>query len=590
MTLPLIGIDLGTTNSLCSVFREGRPELIPNATGHFLTPSVVGLVDGGQVIVGHPAVELRITQPDRTASCFKRHMGTDQSISLGGKEYSSSELSSLVLRSLKHDAEEFLGTEVIRAVVTVPAYFNDHQRKATKLAGELAGLQVQRIINEPTAAALTYGFHDRLADKRFLVFDLGGGTFDVTMMEVFEGTLEIIATSGESHLGGEDFTDRLCAWALREQGLQLEQVEFREPQRLARLRGECERAKRELTAESSSPAKIRIPASDGLIPDDAPELEIGLSQVSELCKDLVDRLERPVFRALRDAGWSVQELDEVILVGGATRMPLVHNMVRERLQCEPGTRFDPDQVVALGAAVQSALILDDRAVDDMVMTDVCPFTLGVETTKKLGEHQRDGYYLPVIHRNTTIPVSKEEVVGTVSDNQREMRLRVFQGEGRRVDDNLELGELVVTGIPPGPAGMEVHVRFSYDLNGILEVEALVASTGKKFQAVLLQHVKGLSEKEIKKAITTLQKLKFYPRDEVPNQRLLLFAERAVGEISPFQRHEIETALDDFERAMASGDRDLFESSKNLLLMTLSRLGFAYEESGDPSGEELADGD
>ncbi|MCA8960286.1 MAG: Hsp70 family protein [Planctomycetes bacterium] len=576
MSAPLIGIDLGTTHSLCSVFREGRPELIPNATGHRLTPSVVGVIDD-QIVVGAAAVELRVTRPERTASMFKRWMGTDREIPLGERTFSAPELSSLVLRSLKRDAEVTLGTEVRRAVITVPAYFNDHQRKATKLAGELAGLEVQRIINEPTAAALTYGFHDRATDKRFLVFDLGGGTFDVTLMEVFEGTLEIIATSGESQLGGEDFTDRLAAFVLKQHGLSFEQVEFRELARLSRLRAECERAKRALSGEGHPSSTVRLPGPDGRLDPSSPTIAIDLEIVAAQTSDLLERLERPVFRALADAEWNASDLDEVILVGGATRLPLVADLVRRRLGVDPLCRFDPDHVVALGAAVQAALIADDRSVDDMVMTDVCPFTLGVETTKQLGTRFRDGYYLPVIHRNTTIPVSREEVVGTLVENQSEMRLRVFQGEGRRVQDNLLLGELQVTGIPPGPIGTEVHVRFTYDLNGILEVEALIPTTGRRFHTVLLQHVKGLSESEIRRAVSKLQELKFYPRDELRNQRLLRFAERAVGEINPFQREELDHAVDQFERAMAQSDRGRFEESRESLLVTLSRLGFDFDD-------------
>lgn len=570
----LIGIDLGTTHSLCATFRDGQPVLIPNAQGEFLTPSIVGVLDSGQVVVGAAARELRVTRPETCASTFKRWMGTDQAIDLAGKPYSAAELSSLVLRALKADAEAFLGEEVTEAVITVPAYFNDLQRKMTQAAGELAGFDVRRIVNEPTAAALTYGFHDRDSERRLLVFDLGGGTFDVTVLEIFDGTLEILSTSGESHLGGEDFTDRLARWVIEREGLAFETTEFREPRRVARLRQECERAKRRLGDAES--AEIRWPEVDGTFADDARRYSISRGAFRELVDVLLRRLDRPVERALRDADLTSDAIDDIVFVGGATRMPIVRERVAERFGREPLVRHDPDQVVALGAAVQAALIADDRAVDDMVMTDVCPYTLGIGITKIFGNQERDGYYLPIIDRSTTIPVSREEIVSTLRANQRVILVKVYQGEDRRVEQNLLLGELEVTGIPSGPAGQEVHVRFTYDLNGILEVEAFVPKTGKKFQTVIAHRTKGLSRSEIARAVKKMQKLKFYPRDDLRNRELVLFCERVVGEVSPYERQPLEEAIDTFEQSMASGSPEYFETARQQLLIQLSRLGHPYE--------------
>ncbi|MCY2962173.1 MAG: molecular chaperone HscC, partial [Planctomycetota bacterium] len=444
----IVGIDLGTTNSLIAVFRNGRPQLISNVHGETLTPSVVGVLPSGEVIVGSPAKELRVTEPHRCAATFKRLMGQNQSLKLGEKSFTAPELSAMVLRSLKSDAETFLGETVSEAVITVPAYFNDHQRKATRLAGELAGLKVRRIVNEPTAAALAYGFHDRQARKKLLVIDLGGGTFDVTLMDVFEGALEIISTAGENFLGGEDFTDRLASAALSSRNLQFEVMEQRHPLMVSRLRGECEAAKRILSTHET--AAIRIPDLRGILDSDSADFIISRSAFTEIVRPMLDRLRGPIDKALRDGRCDRHEVDEVILAGGATRMPAVADLVRDDFCRVPCCNLNPDEVVALGAAVQAALIVDDVAVEDVVMTDICPHTLGVAIVKQFGGHLEEGFFSPVIHRNTTIPVSREERYATVHPHQTSIVLEVYQGEARRVKDNLLLGQLTVDGIPPGP--------------------------------------------------------------------------------------------------------------------------------------------
>lgn len=570
----IIGIDLGTTNSLCTVFQDGQPVLIPNAHGSFLTPSVVGMLEDGNIVIGQPARELRITRPERCISTFKRLMGTGRKSTLGNHEYSAPELSSLVLQSLKSDAEIFLGEPVEDAVITVPAYFNDHQRKATKLAGQLAGLNVRRIVNEPTAAALTYGFHNRQADKKLIVIDLGGGTFDVTLMEIFEGTLEIVATAGESALGGEDFTDRLVSTVLKNLGLQLEVAEMKSPLLVARLRQQCEKAKCTFMTEDS--ATVSVPGEDGDLSGDRRKVTVTRKNFAAVSRSLMDRLKQPVARVLRDAACSPADIEDVILVGGATRMPLVRDFVRDFLKTEPLCEFNPDEVVALGAAVQAALIKDDAAVDDMVMTDVCPFTLGVETAREYGSRVMEGYYSPVIHRNTTIPVSKEECFSTMTANQREVTLSVYQGESRKVKDNVKLGELLIDDIPPGPAGQPIFVRFTYDLSGILEVEAIAGETGRKHRVVITSHNNSMTQTEIDDAVARMQELKFYPREDVENQNLLLYGERLIGEVNPQEREQLEQALQMFEHAMHSNDRDMFAHARSGLLLTLETLGFSYD--------------
>ena len=570
----IIGIDLGTTNSLCAVFRDGQPALIPNVHESYLTPSVVGIQEDGQIIIGAVAREYRVTHPERCASRFKRWMGTDRKITIADKTFTAPELSSLILRNLKSDAELFLGNVVEEAVITVPAYFNDTQRKATKLAGQMAGLNVRRIINEPTAAALSYGFHEPDSEKYLLVIDLGGGTFDVTLMEVFEGSLEIVSTAGENFLGGEDFTDRVVNAVLKQQGKQLESAELKTPLLVARLRQTCEIAKRELATNEI--AYVPLPGDDGEITESSKRVKVDGKTIGKLSRSLLDRLAAPIHKCMRDGGRGPEEIDEVIFVGGATRMPWLNDYLVEELQLNPQCRFNRDEVVALGASIQAALIVDDQAVEDLVMTDVCPYTLGVEVVKSFGSRMQDGYFQPVIHRNTTVPVSKEETFSTVMENQSEVLLKVYQGESRKVEQNHLLGELRVTGIPPGPAGRPFTVRFTYDINGILEVEALIDATGEKFNTVLTNHAGDMTEAEIAKAIVAMQQLKFYPRDEERNRRLVLFCETSIGEINPVHRPRLEEALDMFEHSMQTATPEEFEAARESLLHTLSALGLSYD--------------
>lgn len=573
---PLLGIDLGTTNSLCGVFDDG-PRLLPNALGQRLTPSVVGVLPGGEIVVGDAARELAVAHPERTAARFKRWMGTDRTYELGGRTLAPHELSALVLRCLKADAEAVLGEPVSQAVVTVPAYFNELQREATRAAGRLAGLDVRRLLNEPTAAALHYGRLDPDRERRVLVLDLGGGTFDVTLMDVFEGTLEIVACAGRNRLGGEDFTDRLAGHVLRARDLEPEHVEASDPRRYAVLLHRCELAKRAL---GEGPAVVAVPGPGGEGNEGEEELTNDLLRA--LGKDLLDEIGAAVASALRDGRAAAADLDEVLLVGGATRMPLLHERVAEELPGVPVLCEDPDHAVALGAAVQSALIVQDRAVDDLVMTDVCPFTLGVEVFKEIAGRRREGYFAPVLHRNTTIPVSRVESFNTVVPYQGRITLKVYQGEARRVEDNLLLGELDVRGIPRRRELQEVEVRFTYDLNGLLAVDARVSATGKTFSTVFTHHAKGLSEDELQGALKRMQGLKFCARDDQDNVRLGAFAEAVVRGLHPDDRASFEELLDCYEHALGTADRASFDEVRSALLQVLQVLGHPYGEEGRAS--------
>ncbi|PCJ60913.1 MAG: molecular chaperone HscC [Planctomycetota bacterium] len=570
----IVGIDLGTTNSLISIFKNNQTILINNSLNEYLTPSVIGLLKKeDQIIVGEPANSLEVTSPENCSRNFKRLMGLDYEINLAKKSFMAHELSSLVLKSLKEDAEEFFKHSIKRAVITVPAYFNDHQRQATKMAGELAGFKVERIINEPTAAALSYGFHEKEADKKIVVFDLGGGTFDVTVMEIFEGSLEIISTAGIHDLGGEDFTRGILSWVLKRNNMQFELEELRHPLRISRLRNECENVKKKLNEKNE--LEIRFPNEDGSFSDDTMKITKDIFQL--ISDNLIRKLDAPLNKVIRDSGILKEDIDDVILVGGATRMDCIKEYVETFFGKSALCELDPDKVVAFGAAIQGALISDDKDVEDMVMTDVCPHSLGISICKEWGNQLQDGYFLPVIHRGTTIPVSREETVYTLFDNQPSLLVEVFQGESRKTKGNLKLGDFSIDNLPLKKAGMEINVRFTYDLNGLLEIEVIVPETQKRKKVLIKNNVKGLSEKDMKDAILKLQKLKFYPRDHLPNRNLLLFAEKCLEEVPPLERTNLEEEIDIFEASMSANNEEFFNEAKKNILVKLSSLGFPYQQ-------------
>jgi molecular chaperone HscC len=575
----IIGIDLGTTNSAASYLDGDEPRLIPNALGEVLTPSVVGIDPEGNVVVGQTARELMVTHPDRCAAQFKRRMGSDWVAQLPGRSFTPEELSGLILRSLKQDAEAHLGRPVDRAVITVPAYFNDPQRKATIHAGQIAGLSVERILNEPTAASLAYGHKDPGTERILLIFDLGGGTFDVSVVDVMDGAIEVRASAGEGFLGGEDFTRSMAVRVLDRVGLTFERTEMEAPKQVSRLIQQCELAKRLLTRQSS--ATVRVPDRQGRIEADARVETVTRDEFRKWTEHLMGRIEVPIRRALGDAGLTRPEIHEVILVGGATRMPRVIERVAELFGKPPLCGINPDEVVALGAAVQAGLIARDATVEDLVVTDVAPFSLGISICKLFGTERRDGYFLSIIDRNTTIPVSRVQTVSTVVPNQTELKVEIYQGEGRRVEDNLRIGQFDVTGIPRGPAGQPVDVRFTYDLNGVLEVEVTVAATKRKFTHVVTRHAKGLSPEAIKRAVQAMEALKTSPREEATNRYLLRRAERLFGEIGADHRTILGQFLDGFEAALELGDAGAIERHREALRTFLDAL--------DPDSNDAREG-
>ncbi|CAM2006317.1 Hsp70 family protein [Acanthopleuribacter pedis] len=581
----IIGIDLGTTHSLCAVMGNHGPELIPNRVGTFLTPSIVGITADNHVLTGAAAKEMSLIEPGRCAARFKRMMGTNQPFTLGNQSFSPIELSSLLLQSLKRDAEAHLGTAIHEAVITVPAYFNDHQRKATRRAGELAGLKVTRMINEPTAAALTYGFHDRQSERRLLVFDLGGGTLDVTLMDIFESSLEIIATSGSSMLGGEDFTAALMQWACEQQETAGGFLRDADPHRYARLWKECEAAKVRLSWEQET--SLRLPEAGGDFAEQPPQLPLSRASFETLLKGFLPRLTACIQKTLSDGQTEPDQVDHAILVGGATRMPMIADLLQTTFNKPALCRYHPDEVVAMGAAVQAGLYENHVAVEDLVLTDVCPFTLGIAVSKQLGRDYRTGYFLPIIHRNTTLPVSREEVVYTLYPNQREVDVMIYQGESRKIKDNLLLGRLKVSGIPPSTEEQEIFIRFTYDLSGVLEVEALIGENGQTFRSVLSQQVKGLDEKDLDEALKRMAQFKFYPRDQEQYQHLLFFAEQALAEVNHHRREELETLIDAYEAALweagqVEDGQTWFFDTHHQLRDFLEELGYSLKQPPEES--------
>lgn len=548
----IVGIDLGTTNSLVSVWRNGQIELIPNALGQTLTPSVVGLDDQGQVLVGQAARDRLITHPQNTAANFKRYMGSNHTQQLGMRSFRAEELSALVLKALKADAEAYLCEAVSDAVITVPAYFNDTQRKATKLAGELAGLKVERLLNEPTAAAMAYGLHQN-QERKLLVFDLGGGTFDVSILDMFEGVMEVRASAGDNQLGGEDFNDLLLQHFIA-QAPALAKAELN-PVLLAQLRKLAESAKRQLSEHESITVDFAWGEQQWTWP-------LTQAWLEEQAAGLLARLRSPVERALRDARLRASELDEIVLVGGSTRMPLVRKLVTRMFGRFPVCQLNPDEVVVMGAAVQAGLQACDAALDEIVLTDVSPYSLGVEVTSQLAPNRHeDGVFLPIIERNTLVPVSRCKQVFTLSDLQKVVLVRIFQGEARKVKDNVFLGELKIE-VPPLPAGeVNLDVRFTYTVDGILEAECTVANTGEVRRLVIEQSPGALSESEVAERLKALNSLKMHPRDRMENTVLLTRANRLFEQTSGELRQFIGQQIGLFECELDSQDSEQIKSAR-----------------------------
>ena len=486
----VIGIDLGTTNSCVAVMEGGEAVVIPNSEGNRTTPSVVGVNNSGERLVGQVAKRQAITNPDNTVASIKRHMGTDYKATLSGKQYSPQEVSAMILQKLKADAEAYIGETVTQAVITVPAYFSDSQRQATKDAGKIAGLDVLRIINEPTAAALAYGVDKDDSDQKILVFDLGGGTFDVSLMEIGDGIFEVLATSGNNHLGGDDFDKKIIDWAIQEFKAQTGLDLSGDKTAMQRLKEAAEKAKMELSTVTTSNINLPFITMDGNGQPQHLDLSLSRAKFDDLTADLVEKTIVPSRQALQDAGLSAGDIDKVILVGGSTRIPAVQDAVKKLTGKEPFKGINPDECVAIGAAIQGGVLVGE--VKDVVLLDVTPLSLGIET---LG-----GVMTKIVERNTTIPVSRSQVFTTAADNQTSTDIHVLQGEREMAKDNKTFGRFSLMDIPPAPRGIpQIEVTFDIDANGIVNVSAKDKGTGKS-QRITIQSNSGLSDEEIDRMV------------------------------------------------------------------------------------------
>ena len=567
--MPIIGIDLGTTNSLASVMTPEGAIVIPNSFGEYLTPSIVSVMPDGEILTGKLAGERRFTDPKNTASVFKRSMGTKKEYRLGGRVFLPEELSSFIIRKLKEDAEVFLNEKVAEAVVSCPAYFGEAQRRATKSAGELAGFTVERIVSEPTAAAIAYGIHERGGSSKFLIFDLGGGTFDVSILEYTGSIMEVRAVAGDNYLGGEDFTNVLEALFLSRHKLKETALE---PHERAALYKAAENAKRAFSKERVVSMKL---TAGGETFEEA----FSADEYEEYCETLLTRLRTPVSRALSDAFLRASDIDSIVMVGGATKMPLIRSFVGKLFGMLPSSTIDPDEAVALGAGVQAAMKERNEYVRELLLTDVCSYTLGIETSHRMPSGLiRSGLYSPIIERNTVIPTSRSEQFYTMHDNQEEIDVKIYQGESRNTRDNVFLGNLEIT-VPPKPAGEEsIDVRFTYDVNGILEVEVKTESTGELSSIVIERNPGAMTEDEIRESLAALKNLKIHPRDKDEYRFLLEKGERIYMEQMGDVRRFVAEALASFEEVLNRQDRAEIEAAA-------ARLREFFEEL-EKSGEYI----
>jgi len=602
----IIGIDLGTTNSVVAVMEGKEAKVIPNPEGNRLTPSVVAFNDKGETLVGEPARRQAVTNPTRTVYSIKRFMGRRHNevaseekmvpyavtggqedyvkVKVGDTEYTPPEISAKTLRKLKESAEAYLGHKVNKAVITVPAYFNDAQRQATKDAGQIAGLEVARIINEPTAASLAYGLDKKTAEK-IVVFDLGGGTFDVSVLEVADGVFRVISTNGDTHLGGDDFDEVLINHVAeefkKEQGIDLR----KDTMALQRLQEACEKAKKELSSASSTDINLPFITADASGPKHL-QANITRSKFEQLVDPLFERCRKPVLQAMQDAKLSPKDIDEVVLVGGSTRIPKVQEIVKEIFGKEPHRGVNPDEVVAVGAAIQGGVLAGE--VQDVLLLDVTPLSLGIET---LG-----GIMTKLVERNTTIPTEREETFSTAADNQTAVTVRVFQGEREMAADNRLLGEFNLEGIPPAPRGVpQIKVKFDIDANGILNVSAKDVGTGKE-QTVRIEQSSGLSESEIEKMRTDAESHAAEDKEkrelaELRNQAdaMTFQMEKLIKEnadkLSDADKGPLEASISKVREAAKGTDRAAIKSALSELEQASHALSKTLYEAGAKAGAE-----
>jgi molecular chaperone DnaK len=580
----IIGIDLGTTNSCVAVMEGGEPVVIANSEGARTTPSVVGFTKTGDRLVGQVAKRQAITNPDNTVSSIKRQMGTDHKVTLNGKEYTPQQVSAMILQKLKADAEAYLGETVTEAVITVPAYFNDSQRQATKDAGTIAGLNVRRIINEPTAAALAYGV-DKEDDQKIMVYDLGGGTFDVSIIEMGDGVTEVLATNGDTHLGGDDFDQRIIDWMA--DAFQTENgIDLRKDKMAAqRLKEAAEKAKIELSSAMSSQINLPFITADATGPKHL-DMTLTRAKFNELTADLVDRTMTPVRKALQDAGLRASDLKKVLMVGGSTRIPAVYDAVKKELNCEPFKGINPDECVAVGAAIQGGVLNGEKK--GLLLLDVTPLSLGIET---LG-----GVCTKIIDRNTTIPTHKSQVFSTAADNQPSVEVNVLQGEREFARDNKSLGVFHLDGIAPAPRGVpQIEVTFDIDANGIVKVSAKDLGTGKE-QNITITASTNMSKEDIDKAVKEAEQFAAddkKKREEVDIRngadQMVFQTEKMLKEngdkLPADVKNDAEAKLADLKTAVQSGNVDDIKAKQEALSQVFEKMYQAAAAAQQAAGAQ-----
>ena len=579
----IIGIDLGTTNSCVAVMEGGEPVVIPNAEGARTTASVVAFAKNGERLVGQVAKRQSVTNHENTISSIKRDMGTDRKVKIGDKTYTPQEISAMILQKLKTDAEAYLGEKVTQAVITVPAYFSDSQRQATKDAGKIAGLEVLRIVNEPTAAALSYGL-DKENSQKILVYDLGGGTFDVSLLEIGDGVIEVIETNGNNRLGGDDFDERIVNWMVSEfkksDGIDLS----KDKAAMQRLREAAEKAKIDLSGVMSANINLPFITMDQSGPKHL-DMNLTRAQFDKLTEDLVKATEGPTTSALRDAGLSASQIDKVILVGGSTRIPAVQEMVKKLTGKEPFKGINPDECVALGAAIQAGVLAGE--VKDVLLLDVTPLSLGIET---LG-----GVCTRLIERNTTIPAKKSQVFSTAADGQTSVEIHVLQGEREMAQYNKTLGRFTLTGIPAAPRGVpQIEVTFDIDANGIVHVSAKDLGTGNE-QNITITASTNLSDADIDKAVKEAEQFaaddkKKKEEIEVKNNAdsLIYQTEKTIKDlgdkISSADKENLESKVSELKKTLEGGDADLIKAaSESLTSASYEVFGKAYQQQAQQQG-------
>ncbi|MBO4998978.1 MAG: Hsp70 family protein [Lachnospira sp.] len=568
--MAIVGIDLGTTNSLIAVYRNGKSELIPNEFGEYLTPSVVHINKDKEVIVGKSAKELLIVDPDNTVSVFKRSMGLKKSYSLRGGKYQPEELSAFVIKKLVEDARRELKEDIEEVIISVPAYFDDVRRKATKRAGEIAGVKVERLINEPSAAALACRMEEEEEDCIYMVFDFGGGTLDVSIVECFDNVISVNAVSGDNHLGGSDFDDVIAKYICKELGKEYKKLSKQDQSIVLR---KAEQLKKKLSVDREAEISLDLDAVKGTV-------SLTQEKLVEISAKIFSRMKKPIRQVLNDCEFRLEDISKIVLVGGSSKMTVVSMYLYYLLQKDLFTSGDSDETVALGLGYYAGMKSRNEDIRDLVMTDICPFSLGVDTHNE--SDIANPYFSPIISRNSVLPISKWDYYTTAHNNQREIELNIYQGDEYYAKNNIHLGKMSVK-VKPRPAGEEkIKVRFTYDINGILDVDVEVESTRMTYQKTIVNKELGLSDKELQKQMEKLTELKKDPKSKEENQYLITLANALYRETSGDVRNYIAGIIDYFDRVLSEGNEAKIEHIRKRLMVVLSNIeaglfDFSFDE-------------